>query len=102
MEGYSESWSVDSWLGYKYRERTDKDIYLVEEETVISFVLAPPYGACMYTHVNMPNGDYAIRVWAEQFEFAGPSAKRAGLSVQNSGYFDALRVTVRGSMYDDR
>jgi len=102
MEGYSESLSVDSWLGYKYRERTDKSVYLIEEETVISFALAPPYGTDMYTHVNMPNGDYAIRVWAEQFEFVGPSVKKAGLSVQNSGYFDVLRVTVRGSMYDDR
>jgi len=102
MEGYTESLSNGSWLDNKYRERTDKDVYLVEEETVITFTLTPPSGTNMYTNVNMPNGDYTIRVWAEQFEFVGPSVKKASLSMQNSGFFDGLKTTVRGSMYDDR
>ena len=101
MEGYSESMSIDSWSVYKYRERTDKVIYLVEEETVITFTLEPP-GNNMYTHVNMPNGEYAIRVWAEQFVFSGPIEKRADLSVSGSGNLDGINITVRGSIYDDR
>jgi len=102
MEGYSESQSIDSWTTYKYRERTDAVIYLVEEETVITFTIAPPNGNKMYTHVNMPNGEYAIRVWTEQFEFTGPNEKKASLTLQNSGYIDGIKVTVRGSTYDDR
>jgi len=101
MEGYDASRTGDSWTRLLYRERTKKDIYLVEEETVITFTLAPPSGR-MYTHVNMPNGDYAIRVWAEAFTFRGPDEKPANLTVPGSGNFDGIRVTVRGSIYDDR
>jgi len=102
MEGYDASLTDYSRTEYKYQERTDKAIYLVEEETVITFSLAPPIGVRMYSHVNMPNGDYRIRVWAEPFFFTGPYEKKANLSFRNSGYFDGLVVTVRGSMYDDR
>ena len=102
MEGYSESGTSESNVAYKYQERTDKKIYLVVEETVITFKLAPTTAGRIYTDVNMPNGDYRVRVWQEKFDFVGPYEKKANLTMQNSGNFDGLVVTVRGSMYDDR
>jgi len=49
----------------------------------------------MYTHVNMPNGEYLIRVTTAPYEFEG-------LLIPTSGTLDSIRVTVRGSVYDDR
>jgi len=102
MEGYAASGTDASRALYLYRERTDKAIYLVEEETVVTFTMAPPPGRNMYTHANMPNGDYAIRAWMDPFEFAGPYENRANLAAPPSGDFDRVTVTVIGSMYDDR
>jgi len=103
MEGYSNSMTEDSYSAYKYQERTDKEIYLVTETTVITFTLAAPESiGRIYTHVNMPNGGYRLRVWQEPFIFTGPSEKRANLPIPNSGFFDGLVATVRGSVYDDR
>ena len=102
MEGYPESGTDASRAVYKYRERTGKAIYLVEEETVVTFVVAPLSGRNMYTHANMPNGSYAIRAWMDTFVFAGSEENPVELTAGASGSFDRITVTVKGSMYDDR
>ena len=106
MEGYPASKSADKSTDFGYQERTDKAIYLVEEETVITFRLAPPTKTKLYTHVNMPNGNYKIRIWSEPFSFEVPSEKEPDkkdhLDITTTNTMDTLTITVRGSMYDDR
>lgn len=106
MEGYAASKSGEVYDKYGYQERTDKEIFLVEEETVITFRLAPPANTKLYTHVNMPNGNYRIRIWSEPFSFEVPSDKepeeKEHIDIMTTGTMDALVLTVRGSMYDDR
>ncbi len=107
MEGYAGSMTGDSWDEFRYRERTDKAIYLVEEETVITFKLAPQAGIKLYTDVGMPNGDYVIKVWQEPFSLDMADADTARVddkldfTKDKPTVFDGLKVTVRGSMYDD-
>lgn len=98
MEGYAESGTEDSNKTYKYLERTDKAIYLVEETTVVTFKISVPQGNRLYTHVNMPNGEYGIRIWQEPITVTSASNFKIG----KSPMFDGLKVTVRGSIYDDR
>jgi hypothetical protein len=118
MEGYKESWTEDSYKAYKYLERTDKtvsgqDIWLVEETTVVYFKVGipPELHQKLYTHVNMKNGDYAIltKVGKIEFDFEeylnlADSGEYEHDSVLTMDAFnlDGIKVTVSGSMYDDR
>jgi hypothetical protein len=63
----------------------------------------------MYTHVNMKNGEYAVLVKAGEMTFNFEdyleiASKYPQDSVLKMGGFnlDGLKVTVSGSMYDDR
>jgi hypothetical protein len=101
LEGYAESDTESSYAEFLYREYTSKDIWLVKETTEILFMVAAPEGKKLYTYVNMKNGEYGIRARAEGIElrFGGPSAPVLSLP---AFVLDGVKVTVRGSMYDDR
>jgi hypothetical protein len=115
MEGYEESHTKDSHELYKYMERTDntvsgQDIWLVEEKTEIYFRLEVPSGdnRNLYTHVNMKNGEYAVlaRVHEIEFDFKdylgiGRYSEDSVLKLKEFN-LDGIKVTVSGSMYDDR
>ena len=106
MEGYGESRTEESYRKYRYMERTDdsvsgQDIYLVEETTVISFKVEVPAGK-LYTHVNMKNGEYTVRARVKPMELAFDHRGSNGALTMEGFNLDALKVTVSGSMYDDR
>jgi hypothetical protein len=110
LEGYKASDTWESFNSYIYREQTNKQIWLVEETTVIEFLLRVPDDKKMYTHVNMRNGNYLVRarIYDIQLDFT------PYLDVSSSGsgsknelrmdtfVLDAINVAVIGSMYDDR
>jgi hypothetical protein len=109
LEGYAESGTGGSHAAYKYREYTDKQLWLVEETTVITFTVAVPGGGKMYTHVNMPDGDYAVAARAGELRFdfnpylGVPEAEAVNEALKMPGFtLEGITVTVRGSMYDDR
>ena len=101
MEGYLESETVDSAEYFKYREQTDKKIWLVKEETVIEFTVGIPPGDSrnLYTHVNMKNGEYLILAKVDAIKFEFEHNKELTMGEFN---LDGIKVTVSGSMYDDR
>jgi hypothetical protein len=102
LEGYKESETEYVYEEYLYREQTNKKIYRITEETVITFTIAVPRGK-MYTHVNMANGDYTVvaRVGRMEFEFDYAPHNRGKLIMQGFN-LDGMSVNVRGSMHDDR
>jgi hypothetical protein len=111
LEGYGESGTDGSYEKYKYREYTDQVIYEVEETTSIDFVISVPSGQKMYTHVNMKNGGYAIlaKVGKIEFDFGGylnlegAGGYEGGTVLTMEAFnLDGIKVTVSGSMYDDR
>jgi hypothetical protein len=102
LEGYRESGTQGSYDLYKYRERTEQVIYLVEEITEIVFTVAVPDGSKMYTHVNMKNGDYALAAKVAEIQFEFDDFDANPLMKMDAFTLDGIKVSVRGSMYDDR
>jgi hypothetical protein len=109
LEGYSESGTEGSYEGYRYREQTDKELYRVEETTGITFTLGvPASGGRFYTYVNMKNGEYKVtaKVSGIEFDFApyleGTYSGGSTVLKMKDFVLDGIKVTVSGSMYDDR
>ena len=98
MEGYKDSNTADSNSEYRYREYTKKGIWLVKEKTVIEFTISVPSGRT-YTHVNMKNGEYGIRTQINEIKFKFDNNHELTMSQFT---LDNIKVTVSGSMYDDR
>ena len=111
LEGYGESATAGSYEYYRYREYTNQVIYEVKETTVIDFTISVPDGQKMYTHVNMKNGDYAVlaKVGKIEFDFGGylnlegPDGYGDDTVLPLEAFtLDGIKITVSGSMYDDR
>jgi hypothetical protein len=111
LEGYGESGTEGSYGSFKYREQTDKRVWLVKEETVITFTLAVPSNQKLYTHVNMKNGEYAVMAKVRKIELEFDEYLDIAYSQPHNGVLkmtdesinlDGIKVTVSGSMYDDR
>jgi len=111
LEGYKESETYDGFTGYKYREQTNKQLYLVKETTEIIFTLGIPPGDSrnLYTHVNMKNGEYLVLARVDKIKldfdsYLGIPYTSAHNGELEMGEFnlDGIKVTVSGSMYDDR
>ena len=107
LEGYSESGTRDSMTDYKYIEFVDsyEKVYKVTETTTVRITVNPD-NRRVYTHPQLRNGDYPVRV-----SFAGinlgtldslryNNAIRA-ISLSGVGNLDSITVKVVGSMYDD-
>jgi hypothetical protein len=99
LEGYEESGTADIYTEYQYREQTDKKIWLVKETTEIVFTVTAPAGKKLYTHVNMKNGEYAVAVKVKDIKF---TFENNGELKMDAFTLDGIKVTVSGSMYDDR
>lgn len=112
MEGYSESFTQTSYKPYKYREyvTNDEHIYKITETSKIT-ILVNPDNVSLYTHANMPNGEYNIKVWFDDINMAklkGPSGEKFAYSEKlntligvDAEHMDSIKVTVVGSMFDD-
>jgi hypothetical protein len=112
LEGYEESGTGYTYEEYLYREYTNKQIYLVEETTVLTYKIGKPASADksqnLYTHVNMKNGNYAVmaKVGKIEFDFEDyleiDNAYKANSVLSMEAFnLDGIRVTVRGSIHDD-
>jgi hypothetical protein len=99
LEGYEESGTAESWEIYRYREQTYQEIWLVKERTELEFTLAAPGTQKLYTHVQMKNGEYGIRAMSEEIKFEFENNEELTIP---SVILDGIKVTVMGSMYDDR
>jgi len=120
MEGYEESLAgKDSFEWYRYREfnydfnkKKVKEIWKVEETTVITFPVEVPNKQKIYTDVRMKNGDYRVQAAVDKIEIdfedyidyknciceEGHNTKL----VMDAFTLEGIIVTVQGSMYDDR
>jgi len=94
MEGYSESGTLNSSTNYKYREYVVSDrVSKIDAQTVITFTIGS--SSKKYTHINMKDGQYVISAKSTPFSFKGLTAPGVHLN-------DAITVSVKGSVYDDR
>lgn len=110
MEGYSESFTETSHKSLKYREyvREEQHIYKITETSKITIVVNPD-NVPLYTHANMPNGQYNIKVGFDNIDvakLAGPNGQKFAYSekleeLMGVKNLDSIRVTVTGSMFDD-
>ncbi|MCJ8011813.1 hypothetical protein MUG84_08665 [Paenibacillus sp. KQZ6P-2] len=103
MEGYGESSTSESSSHYQYREcvKDGQRMYKITETTDVAFVINRD-DHNVYTHANMSNGNYYVRVWLEDIDLSNERhAYRKLGSIKGLTKLDEIRVTVQGSMYDD-
>lgn len=103
MEGYSESRTQGSHSKYVYREYVEKGqpIYKITETSRIT-IQVNPTNISLYTHANMPNGDYNIKVWFDKtdLEKMDPMYKELK-KLEGIENMESIKVKVVGSMFDD-
>ena len=103
MEGYSESRTQGSHSKYVYREYVEKGqpIYKITETSRIT-IQVNPTNISLYTHANMPNGDYNIKVWFDKtdLEKMDPMYKELK-ELKGIENMESIQVKVVGSMFDD-
>lgn len=103
MEGYSESNSKSSFDKYKYREfvKPEQHMYQITETTTVT-IQVNPENQPVYTDARMADGAYYVKAWIKDVEL--PESKhafsKAGKLVGIKP-LDEIKITVRGSMYDD-
>ncbi len=109
LEGYSESNTSNSYNDYKYREHVKSgNIYKINEETTVTFTVNPN-NRRLYTFANMQDSDrygrdYYIRAWLADINLNNLTYNGltiAGKPNQDSTALDTIRITVKGSMFDD-
>lgn len=102
LEGYGESFTAGSYTGKKYREyvKPGQTIYRITETTKVTIVVNP-LKARLYTHANMPNGKYNIRVWIDKTELSKKYAYKSLDTIRGIQVLDSIPVTVVGSIFDD-
>lgn len=105
MEGYKQSGTEDSYNNYNYREFVKgKEMYKITEKSEITFIINQN-NLDVYTHANMPNGEYTIKVWMEDIDL-GDKKQHAYSKIEKPllkgiESLDQITVNVTGSMYDD-
>lgn len=103
LEGYSESGSADSLTEFKYQEfvKDNQSMYRITEKTKVSIIINPA-NSKVYTHANMQNGEYSIKVWLDDTDLSRSNNAYKGLGILNGmEKLDLVKVDVVGSMYDD-
>ncbi|WP_159081752.1 hypothetical protein [Paenibacillus sp. CAA11] len=108
LEGYDESNTIYSHNAYKYREYVrDQDekgkeqhIYKITETTDVSFIINPK-GLPLYTHANMQNGNYTIKVSIDPTKLPSQYAYHVLKQLNGISVMDSIPVTVVGSIFDD-
>ncbi|GAA0388146.1 hypothetical protein [Paenibacillus motobuensis] len=103
MEGYSDSRTEGSNAKYNYREyvKEGQYIYKITETSKIT-IQVNPENIPLYTHANMPNGNYSIKVWFDDTKLTGMKHMYSKLNLlKGIADMDSINVTVVGSMFDD-
>ncbi|WMT42050.1 hypothetical protein RE628_06330 [Paenibacillus sp. D2_2] len=103
MEGYSDSGTGSSNTKYNYREyvKVGQHIYKITETTEVT-INVNPFNIPLYTHANMPNGNYSIKVWFDDTKLTGMKHMYSNLDLlKGIADMDSINVTVVGSMFDD-
>ena len=103
LEGYSESGTSDSLTKFIYQEfvKDNQSLYRITEKTKVSFIINPA-NTKVYTHANMQNGEYSIKVWLDETDLSKSENAYKGLGILNGmEKLDLYKVDVVGSMYDD-
>lgn len=103
LEGYSESSTLGRYTDYNYREYVEagQHMYKITETSTITIVVNPD-NVPLYTHANMPNGNYYIKAWFDNVDMTKGGHAYKGLgTLQGIEDLDSIKVTVVGSMFDD-
>lgn len=111
MEGYWESGTGSSESEYKYREyiKDGQKIYKITERTRVT-IRINPYNRNVYTHAHMPDGTrnyindkrYMVKAWIGDIDLSGINNEYKKLGVLRGLYIlDEIKVSVKGSLYDD-
>ncbi|KAA9005445.1 hypothetical protein F4V43_08230 [Paenibacillus spiritus] len=103
MEGYAESSTKGSFDAFKYREfvKDGQHMYRITEKTTVS-IRVNPNNTPVYTDARMADGSYYVRAWIADTELSDSSNayKKLGKLVGVKP-LDEIRISVKGSMYDD-
>ncbi len=103
LEGYNESGTHGSRDTYKYQEyvKTGQKMYRITERTEVTITVNDS-NRNLYTHVHMPDGDYTIKAWIADIDLKSSSHayKSTGI-LRGIQTLDEIKITVKGSMYDD-
>ncbi len=103
LEGYSESYTLGKYTNYNYREYVEagQHMYKITETSTITIVVNAG-NVPLYTHANMPNGKYYIKVWFDQVDMTvGGHAYKGLKTLQGIENLDSIHINVVGSMFDD-
>ncbi|WP_410771628.1 hypothetical protein [Fontibacillus sp. BL9] len=103
LEGYGESYTETSNSYYNYREyvKSGQHIYKITETSTITIVVNPD-NKMLYTHANMPDGDYNIKVWFDDTDLTkGNHTYKILNTLKGVEELDSMQITVIGSMFDD-
>ncbi|WP_410770434.1 hypothetical protein [Fontibacillus sp. BL9] len=103
MEGYSLSKTEGKNLYYKYREyvKDGQHIYRITETTKVTIKINPD-NLPLYTHANMQDGEYYIRVSMDSIDLTkGNHAYKTLSSMEGVEELDQIWITAVGSMFDD-
>ncbi|MEK4043775.1 hypothetical protein NSU18_08925 [Paenibacillus sp. FSL H8-0048] len=103
MEGYSQSSTAGSNKAFEYKEfvKNGQSMYQITEETRVTIVVNPK-NSYLYTHANMADGEYPIKVSVGNVELGKSKlAYRTLGSIEGITALDCMTITVKGSMFDD-
>jgi hypothetical protein len=103
LEGYGESDTSHSYSDYKYKEyvKDGQHMYEITEKTKVTITINQSNHK-VYTHANMTDGDYFVKAWMADVVLKNSDLAYNTLpTLQGKTSLDAIKVTVKGSMYDD-
>lgn len=103
LEGYSQSSTKGSNDVFKYREfvKDGQHMYKITEKTTVSIVVNPD-NTPVYTDARMSDGNYYVKAWIADVDLSSSTnAYRTLGKLVGIKPLDEIRVSVKGSMYDD-
>ncbi len=103
LEGYTESDTQDSFSDYKYREYIEggQHLYKITETSTVT-IRINKNNQDFYTHANMEDGEYYVKVYFEDINLSAlPSAYNVLDVLSGVETLDLINIQVEGSMYDD-
>ncbi|MCL6605144.1 MAG: hypothetical protein K6T94_19960 [Paenibacillus sp.] len=103
LEGYSQSSTKGSNDSFKYREfvKGGQHMYKITEKTTVS-IIVNPNNTPIYTDARMSDGNYYVKAWISDVELSSSTnAYRTLGKLLGVKPLDEIRVSVKGTMYDD-
>ena len=101
LEGYSESDTLSSRSDYKYVEyvHEGEEVYKITETSTVVITINPD-NTKLYTHAQMRNGDYRVRVYIDMVDL-DPLTYGHLTTLAGIGSLDQISIKVIGSMFED-